>query len=203
MTKKSKYVLSEQDSKKGFKDSIIKNEEGDLFLMNKIPKNNEFVYLISKNNLKAKIEKNKIFQNVVDGVWKTANEHEAKAFKKTYDENMLKITQKVLKHVIVAELMVEVDEDLDFEKIGDKYFRSLVQKSINQAGRIADKYFDNLYEVDSETLQNMLRILDEFATKLSKLPLEDIPFFATYADEFFKNPKAFRELKAEFIKEEK
>lgn len=183
-------------------DNYIKHKNGAIFLVTENTRNSELVFLVNRKNKMNSFSKKDISQGLIDGEWLRVNEHEVKAWDKVYTENMLRLTQKVLKHVMMAELLIAVDEDLNADNIGDRYFRNLLHKSNKQAMRIADKHFDNLFRVDSVILQNMLRVIEKLVKNISELPLEDYPYFEKFTEKYFENPKAYRNQKVEFVKPE-
>lgn len=201
MKKINESIINDSHAKDRI-NNYVKHKNGAIFLVTENTRNSEMVFLVSKKNKMNSFSKKSIRQGLIDGEWLRVNEHEVRDWEKVYNENMLRVTQKVLKHVIIAELLVEVDEGLDAEGIGDRYFRNLLAKSNKQAARIAEKHFDNLYKVDPVILQNMLRVIEGFANRLAKLPLDDYPYFAHYADNYFEDPKKHRGAKVEFVKPE-
>lgn len=201
--KKAKENLTEEKSPSSRVDNYIKHKNGAIFLLTENTRSKNLVFLVSKRNKMNSFSLKNIRQGLIDGEWLRVNEHEVAAWDSVYSEHMLKITQKVLKHVIVAELLIEIDEDLDADEIGDRYFRNLLAKSNKQAMRIAEKHFNNLYKVDPVILQNMMRVMEELVSNVSKLGLEDYPFFAKFTEKYFEDPKSFRNQEVEFVKPEK
>lgn len=200
--KKAKENLTEEQSPSSRVDNYVKHKNGAIFLLTENTRSKDLVFLVSKRNKMNSFSLKDIRQGLVDGEWLRVNQHEVAAWDKVYSNHMLGITQKVLKHVMVAELLIEIDEDLDEEEIGDRYFRNLLAKSNKQAMRIAEKHFNNLYKVDPIILQNMMRVMDELVSNVAKLGLEDYPFFAKFTEKYFEDPKSFRNQEVEFIKPE-
>jgi hypothetical protein len=181
-------------------ESYVKHKNGAIFLVTENTRNVDLVYLISKKNKSHSFTKKNIRQGMIDGEWLNVNEHEVRSWDEVYTENVIRLTRKILKHVIVAELMIEIDDDLQAEEMGDKYFKNLLHKTNKQAMRIADKHFDNLYKVDPVMLQNMLRVIESMTKKIAELPLEDYPYLDKHVEKFFEDPKAFRDVEVEFVK---
>jgi hypothetical protein len=201
--KKAKENITEEKSARDRVDNYIKHKNGAIFLLTENTKSKDLVFLVSKKNKMNSFSLKNIRQGLVDGEWLEVNEHEVAKWDSVYSDHILNVTQKVLKHVMIAELLIEVDEDLDTEEIGDSYFRNLLAKSNKQAMRIAEKHFNNLYKVDPVMLQNMMRVMEELVSNVAKLPLEDYPFFAKFTEKYFEDAKSFRSQEVQFIKPEK
>jgi len=200
--KKVNETITEGKLPKDRLDNYIKHRNGAIFLLAENTRNESLLFLVDKHNKMHSHSKKSIYQGYVDKEWVNANQHEVSKWDEVYSKNMLVTTQKVLKHVFIAELLIEVDETLDSEGIGDRYFRNLLAKSNKQAMRIANKNFDNIYKNDPVISQNMLRVMEKLAENIAKMPLEDYPFFEKFSEQFFEDPKKFRDLKVEFIKPE-
>ena len=196
--KKAKDTITGNVPAKDRLDNYVKHENGAVFLLTENTREKGKVFLVSSKYKFHSVSLQSIKQGLVDGKWRYVNEHEVRKFDDEYIENVNAIVQKVLKHVIAAELLMSVDADLDAQEIGDRYFRSLLAKSNKHAERIANKHVDNIYEADPEMFNHIIRTLEQQVKLIASLQLEDIPYFAQYTKKFFEDPKAFRTDDVEF-----
>jgi len=146
-------------------------------------KNKHYDHLLS--DIKSEIAKK-------DGDWRLPDKDKFIKFKQEDDVFVEMLTQKMIKRVILAQILLEVDEDLKTHNEHDRYLNNILDKSIKQCERISVKYYDRLYDIDGEMLQNMVNIKDRIAEKISKIEVGDWPHFEKHADEFFKSPESFR-----------
>ena len=199
MQKKQNFALSQQDSNESAKNSLVKTNTG-IFLVIEGTKK-DAIFLVSCENKKRKVPKKELFKNISSGKWNTPSEKEAKEWYKLYQSNIAKLTNKLLKRIIVAELLIEIDESLEDNNVGDKHFRNLLKKSNKKASLIADKRFDDVYKADPDLTQNILISIEQHAENLSQLKINDYPFFIEYCKKYFENPEKYRDLKVEFTKQ--
>ena len=196
--KKRNYTLSQQDLNDNTRNSFVKTNTG-MYLVVEGSKS-DIVHLVTYNNKKRKVSKKELFDNMSSGKWSIPSEEEAKEWLKTYQLNITNLTNKLLKRIIVAELLIEIDESLDENGVGDNHFRNLLRKSNKKASLIADKRFDDVYKADPDLTQNMLLSIEKHAERLSKLKINDYPFFVEYCKKYFENPEKYRNLEVEFTK---
>lgn len=169
----------------------IKHKNGAIFQILEDGKSINHVFLRSKNRYTRK-SKRELKQGVVDGRWFNINEHEWRKWVKQDNAYIELLTQKLLKRVIYAQLLIELDDELvnDFEDMPQ--FRKLLERTNKESERIAAKQYDRLYSVDKKILQNLMTEIDNFTSKVSKVDLQDLFFINKAFEEFFSDPKKYR-----------
>lgn len=174
------------------RDACIKHKNGAIFKMVKNDKNPNSVYLVSKRNKHTSYSGQSLKDGLGRGDWGEVGQDEFDKWNAEHQRFLGMLTERLLKRVIVAQLLLEIDESLMEFHEGDRYFQNTLQKSINQAERIAKKHFDNIYELDGDMIQNTMKIIEDHAGSIAKLNLLDFPFMAEHSKKYFKSPEKFR-----------
>lgn len=180
--------------------AYIKNKNGAIFNVLKHKNKPGVALLRSRNNYYEKSIR-ELKQGLVDGEWFSINEHEYRKWVKKDNEFIEMLTKKMLKRILLAQLLIEVDDELIEFNEGNKYFRNLLEKSNKQAERIASEQYDNLYNSDKDILVNIINNLEQFAKDASVLDLEQFAQFNKVFEMYKTNPDQFDIQTLTFIKQ--
>lgn len=180
-------------------DQHVKNKEGKIFQVLMHSKNPNLCFL-RRGNKYIKKEKKSIRQGLVNGEWRQINEHELKSFLDEDGKKLEGLSLKLVKRIILAQTLIEWDDELILEHSNDNYFRNQLAKSNKECERIASKYYDIIYKADSNTSQNLMNAIDRVTTKLSTLNVDDYPFFENLLDDYLNNKEEYKNQKVYFRK---
>lgn len=181
--------------------AYIKNKNGAIFNVLKHSKKKHIALLRSKNNYYEKpiLE---LKQGLVDGTWSAINMHE---YRKWVEEDNLFIeglTRKMLKRIILAQLLIELDDELIELNEGNKYFRNILEKSNKQSERIVNEQYDRLYHYNKDMLINFANSIDKFTENAASIGIEQFPEFNKVFEIYKKNPEQFDIKTLTFIKQQ-
>lgn len=181
---KEKPKISMKDILAGY----IKHKNGAIFQVLENERVPGQVFLRAKNTYTKKplLE---LRQGLVNGTWFPINEHEWKRWVKKDNEYIEQLTHKKVKRIILAQLLLELDEELVKDNADDKRFRAVLERSNKETERIASKMYDKLYEANKETLQNLANFIDELTTKMGKFKVEEFPYILNMVDKYLEDPE--------------
>lgn len=169
----------------------IKHKNGAIFqiLSHTRP---ELVWLRTKNKYTA-YKRRSLRQGIVDGKWFTINEHEWRQWVKKDNEYIDRFVKKLLKRVILAQLLIENDDSLieDFEDVPQ--FRKLLERTNKESERIAIKNYDRLYAVDKTVLQNLTNAIDSITKKMADCDIEEFFAIEKVLDNYLNNREEFKD----------
>jgi hypothetical protein len=181
------------------RDSHIKNKNGAIFQVFADKKRHGKVYLRSRNKY-ISIDMLKLKQGLVNGEWLNVNVGELKTWISEDSAYILNLTQKLLKRVILTQLLIELDDELIEDYENEKTFRNHLLKTNKEAERIASKNYDRLYNVDKTILQNFMREIDELTAGISSFELTDYLHLNRMVADYKINPEKYQEKSIEFTK---
>lgn len=141
-----------------------------------------------------------IRQGLVNGTWSSVNEHEWKKWVAEDNAYVEAFTIKLIKRTIMAQLLLELDDELIVDFEDNKYFRGLLEKSNKECERIASKSYDRLYGADKSMSQNLMNLVDEFTTKAAGLAIHDFPYLNNMVDKYLENPEEYKKDPVYFTK---
>jgi len=134
-----------------------------------------------------------IKQGFVSGKYVRINEHELKQWSLKDNELMNKITQKLIKRIILCQLLLESDDDLkEFNKDSPRLSK-LIDRSNRECERIACEQYDKLYDVDKDILLSLMNNIDEMTESLSKVGVADFFYVKQLVDQYLKNPSIIQD----------
>ena len=172
-------------------DQHIKHKNGTIFQVLMHDKNEDICFL-RRGNKYIKKKKLELHQGLVSGEWLAINEHELGRFTNEDEIKIQWLTMKLVKRIILAQTLIEGDDELIPEYSDDKYFRGLLEKSNKECERIASKQYDKIYGADNTTSQNLMNAIDRVTTKLSSLNVDDYPYFENLLDKYLSNKEEYQ-----------
>ena len=181
------------------KDNYVKNRNGAIFQIIEDKKNHKKMYLRSRNKYISKYVRD-IKQGLVTGEWLSVNIGELRSWIADDNAYIEKLTQKLLKRVILTQLLLELDDELLVDYENNPNFRNHLNKSNKAAERIASKQYDRLYGLDKTILQNLMNEVDELTEKMASLEISEFIHLNRLMDKYKANPDTYREKVVEFIK---
>ena len=138
-----------------------------------------------------------IKQGIVNGTWIEINEHEQKAWVKQDDIYMQSLTRKLLKRVIISQLLLELDEDLMEDFKDDKRMNSVLSRSTKECERVCAEQYNKLYNIDKTFLQNFINQVDQFTSTCSTFEVHEFIFLNKMVEDYISNPEKFQPKKVE------
>lgn len=111
------------------------------------------------------------------------------AFLETEKVYINEISQKLVKRAILAQLLIELDDELQSEYSDNKNFADKLRKSNQEAERLISKQYDAIYNNNPTIVTNLLNQVDVFVNKCSKLNTEDFMHINTVLDDYINNPE--------------
>jgi hypothetical protein len=134
-----------------------------------------------------------IKQGLVDGKYSEINEHEHKKWVERDNDYMKTLTTKLMKRIILSQLLIELDEDLVVDYKDDKRMNTLLRRSTKECERVTAKGYDMLYDKNKNLVNGIMVELDEFTTKIARINPEDFVFLNKMADDYLVNPSKFHQ----------
>lgn len=181
------------------RENYIKNKTGSIYQVLADYKKPGKVLLRSKNRYISKYLMD-IKQGVVTGEWSSVNVGELKKWIEKDNKYMEALTQKLLKRVILSQLLLELDDELMQDYKDNSNFKNHINKSNKAAERLFSKQYDELYKVDKTTLQNFMGQVDELTSLTSSFELTDFLYLNIIVKDYKNNPQKYQEAKIQFTK---
>lgn len=176
----------------------IKTRKGNIYQVLGNPKSPKTAILRS-GRTQIKTTTLDIRQGLVDGRYQSINEHEWRKWVKEDNEYIDELTKKLLRRIILTQLLIELDDELIEDYQDDKYFRGLLERTNKASERIAVKQYNNLYKTNKQVLVNMMNYIDNLTKSCSKLDLEDYPYVVGLVDKYIANPNEYRKATVELV----
>ncbi len=173
-------------------DQYVATENGVVFHVLQSAKNPHICHLRRKNR-HIKTDLTKVRQKLVDGKYKAINEHQLKQFLKEDNAFIAEFSQKMLKRTVLAQLLIELDDDLIQDFGDDKRMKSVLTKSNNEVERVATKMYDQVYGTEENIAQEVMNELDGFTSDIGAMPLEHLLVVRKIVKEYKKDPVKFVE----------
>lgn len=186
MSKEVKYDMMPEILK-----GYVKNDQGVIYHVIKHKVHKHKCYLRTRNKF-VEAHINDIRQLMVSGGWSSINEHEWRNWVKednAYIENM---SQKLIKRTMVAQLLLEVNDELIQDNEDNKYLRNKLEKSNRECERIVKKNYDTIYGADENLVQNVMNKIDELTTNLSKLNAVELMDINAMVGKYIEDPEKYR-----------
>lgn len=170
--------------------SYIKHDNGAIFQV--LPHEKDFtkVWLRYRNKYE-KFEYKSIRQGLVDGRWREVNVHELRKHLEAEQEYFSELNEKLVKRVILTQVLMELDDDLKKDFVDDKYMRNVLDKSEKQFSRLVEGAYDRMYKIDKTMLQNFMNQIDSLTSKCAKVPLQEFYFLNEFIDLYLADPKKY------------
>lgn len=156
----------------------VKADDGLVYHALQSKKKESICYLRRKNKY-IKIGLKTIKQNLVDRKFKEINEHELKNFHKEDNAWAEVFVQKLIKRTVLAQLLIELDDELreDFED--DNRMRAVLAKSTKEVERVANKFYDRMYSAEERISQSVMNSIDSLTTKIGKMTVAELTILET------------------------
>lgn len=180
-------------------DSYVKHKNGTIFQVIPHATKVNMVLLRTKNQYVEKYF-NEVKQAIIDGYWSPINVQEFREWAKKDNEYMLKLSHKLVKRILLSQLLIELDEDLERDFENDTYFKNTLSKSTKQCERIIKDQYNKLYEVDKTFLTNFMNNIDDFVGTCSTFDIQDFMHLNKLMEKYAENPKAYQEESVELVK---
>lgn len=173
-------------------DGYVKHKNGTIFQVIPHSTKKDSVLLRTKNIYVEKTFR-EVKQAIVDGYWSSINEHEWRAWAEKDNEYIIKLSHKLVKRILLSQLLIELDEELEDDFEGDKHFRNTLHKSTKQCERILKDQYNKLYETDKTFLTNFMNNIDDFVGTCSTFQIQDFIHLNKLMEKYAENPKAYQE----------
>lgn len=187
-TEKMKKELSMEDILAMY----VKHKNGAIFQILE-HKQRAFVWLRAKNKY-TKVLKRDIKQGIVDGNWLEINEHEWKQWVEKDNAYIEEFAQKLVKRIILTQLLIELDDELIDDCEDQPQFRKLLERTNKESERIAIKNYDRLYTVDKSVLKTLMTAIDEVTGKMAKCSTADFIHINNIVQAYLENREDFKEV---------
>jgi hypothetical protein len=177
----------------------VKDKTGTIYLLYAAGKKKGTV-ILKNQNIKREVGVLTIDQGLVDGNYTYPNEHELRKFialENAYVEN---ITHKLIKRVMLGQLIIELDDELRVDFKDDKYIRNQIEKTEKIFLRIIDDKYQAMYGANKEVLQTLLNKMEGTVTKIAKFRPDDFYELDEWLEKFLENPEAYRKEDVELVK---
>lgn len=112
--------------------------------------------LLRKGNMYLKFDRKTIQQGLVDGKYRRPNEHELKKHLIKEQEYFQELTSKLVHRIILAQALIECNDDLRDDYADDKYISNILEKSTKQLERLATAAYNNMFKTDPKILTYFL-----------------------------------------------
>ena len=180
-------------------EQYVKDNNGEIFHVVKHNKYAYKCYLRSRNNYR---EVNLIWvkQQIVSGGWSAINEGEWKKWVKKDNEYINKLSHKLVKRVIMAQLLLEINDDLAEDHEDNKYLKNVLNKSNKECERIVKRNYEKLYSSDESLLQNVLNKIENLTKNLSQMNIEQFVDVDALVQSYIKNPEKYQSKTIEMTK---
>ena len=172
-------------------ESYVKTSKGKIY---HIVKHNRSVYkcYLRSGNSYTEAGLADIKQKIVNREWSAINEHEWKKWVKTDNEIIKKISNKLVKRVIMAQILLEINDDLIDDHQDNKYLKSVINKSNKECERIVKKNYDMMYDQDETLVQNLLNKIENLTKNLSELTVGQLVDVDALLRGYIKNPDKYQ-----------
>ena len=173
-------------------DAFVKNKAGVIFfvLNHKTKPGKVLLRLRNKYFEKGRLE---LQQEIVDGKWSMINEHEWRRWAEEDNEYMMELSQKLVKRILLSQILLELDDSLTEDFEDDKHFVNTLNKSKKQCERIANKQFDRIYFANKTFTTNFMNKIDQVATICSKLGVDGFMHTAQTLQHYIDHPEEYRD----------
>ena len=169
----------------------VKTDKGTIYHVIKHKKNERLCYLRRRNTfIEYKISDVK--QRLVTGGWSSINEHEWKKFVEKDNAYIEALSQRLIKRIIIAQLLLEVNDELIEDNEDNKYLKNKLEKSNKECERIVRKNYDTLYYTDENMVQNVLNKIESLTEKLSKMNIVEIMDVEDIVSRYLEDPEKYR-----------
>lgn len=170
---------------------FVKTKSGTIYQIILHQSKPDKILLRIRNDYKESSLKS-IKQGLVDGKFFEVNEHEKKAWIEKDTKYMDSLTKKIVKRIIISQLLIELDEELieDFES--DKRMRSVLTRSTKECERVTVKKYDKLYKTNKTFLTNFINEVDKFTTTCSNFDIHEFIFLNKMVKDYMDNPDKFQ-----------
>jgi hypothetical protein len=199
MGKVAEAPVKKKTSLEDVKDNYVKHRNGAMFQIIDDNKRPGRLYLRSRNKYISKSLRD-VRQGLVTGEWNSVNIGELKVWIQEDNAYIELLTEKLLKRVILTQLLLELDDELLIDYENNPNFKNHLNKSNKAAERIASKQYDRLYGVDKTILQNLMREIDELTSRMASLKMTDFVHLNKLLLKYKLNPEKYQEKTAEFDK---
>ena len=171
--------------------SYIKHSNGSLFQVLTSKDNPGKVRLRTRNKYEE-FSETSIKQGIVDGRWTYPNEHEVKKHIEAEEKYLTELTHRLVKRVLMTQLLMELDDDLKKDYADDKYMRSILDRSEKAFFRLTEGAYGKMYNIDKTMLQNFMKHIDTFTSKCAKVPLHEFYHLNDMMEKYLANPEAYQ-----------
>lgn len=168
--------------------SFLKSPSGFIFQI--LPgKTSGKLFLRSKNNY---------YKDTVQGVrkkldtdWSHATKLEVEDWLKKDDEYIEAFTRKLVKRIILAQVLIEQNDELIADNVESKHLVNLLRKSNKELERIVGKHFDNIYGADKTITTNLSNAIDKVSKQLSELQVQQFIIVEDFLTSLKNNPEQY------------
>lgn len=180
-------------------DTFVKSKSGTIYQV--IPHNTKKGVVLLRNKNKY-IEKTlvELKQEIVNRNWFSINEHEYRKWAEEDNKHMMLLSHKLVKRILLTQLLIELDDELESDFNNDKYMRNVIEKSKKQCERLVVAQYNKIYETDKTYVTNFMNSIDDFATTCAQFKIEDFLHINTLIRRYNENPEQYQDKMIAFTK---
>lgn len=177
--------------------SFLKSPSGFIFqiLPNKVPGK---LFLRSKNNYHKDTVQG--VRKKLDSGWSHPTKPEVEEWLKKDDAYIEAFTRKLVKRIILAQVLIEQNDELIADNVDSKHLVNQLRKSNKELERIVGKHFDNIYGADKTITTNLSNSIDKVAKQLSELQVQHFIIVEDFLTDLKNNPEKFEKKSYELTK---
>ena len=98
----------------------------------------------------------------------------------------------IIKSIILSQLLLENNDDLKGTKFYRQEFKRDLNKTIESLEKYARKYYDTIYNNDSDMANNIMNRIEALTMKLSSATIEDLILIDSVIDKYNENKEWFK-----------
>lgn len=119
------------------------------------------------------------------------NEHEVRAFEKIQNDYYSKLTRLKMKSVFLSQILLETHDELAALQKDNNHLKNTLNKSNKVLERLADKFYDNLYEANKVIVTNISASMEETFNAHLKLEPHLYIHISNYIKDVAANPEKY------------
>lgn len=169
----------------------VKHPNGAIFHVLTHPKKIGYVYLNAKNGYQE-FPLADIRNGFVSGAWLHVNEHELRKHLKMEKLYQEQFTYRLVKRILLTQLLLELDDELKADFENDKYIHGLLERCEKQFERLVTEQYTKFYEIDKQMVQNFLKHIEDFVGKAAKLGVHEFYHVVQMMDLYLADPEKFQ-----------
>lgn len=132
--------------------------------------------------------------------WSHPTKEEVEEWIKKDDAYIESFTRKLVKRIILAQVLIEQNDELIADNVNDKYLVNQLKKSNKELERVVGKHYDNIYNADKTVTQNIANAVDNITKQLAGLQSQHYIIVENFLTDLKNNPEKFEKKSYELTK---